>query len=82
MPYPWYHFWMSGMWIFPLGFLIIMLVFCLLVFRRGCCGPPWWHSSNRGGPGAETPLDILKRRYASGEISKDEFDRMKKDIEG
>jgi putative membrane protein len=29
----------------------------------------------------ETPLDILKRRYAAGEISKEEFERMKKDLE-
>ena len=29
----------------------------------------------------EGPTDILKRRYANGEISKEEFDRLKKDIE-
>jgi putative membrane protein len=28
----------------------------------------------------ETPLDVLKRRYAAGEITKEQFDQMKKDI--
>jgi len=29
----------------------------------------------------ETPFDILKKRYAAGEITKDDFERMKKDLE-
>lgn len=30
----------------------------------------------------ESPLDILKKRYAKGEITGEEYERMKKDLEG
>lgn len=32
--------------------------------------------------GNENPLDILKGRYAKGEITREEYERMKKELEG
>jgi putative membrane protein len=36
--------------------------------------------AQRGGSVRETPVEILKKRYAKGEITKEEYDRMKRDL--
>ena len=41
----------------------------------------WRASKGAGRSVAETPLDILKNRYARGDISKEEFEKMKADID-
>ena len=38
-------------------------------------------SKTNGPSSGETPFDILKKRYAKGEITKEEFERMKNDLE-
>ncbi|WP_285655768.1 SHOCT domain-containing protein [Allomuricauda sp. NBRC 101325] len=42
-----------------------------------------WLSNNKGfsEQGNESPLEVLKRRYANGEISTQEYERRKKILE-
>ncbi|WP_319548465.1 SHOCT domain-containing protein [Desulfogranum marinum] len=39
------------------------------------------NANNKDDPAPQNYLDILKNRYASGEINKEEFDRLKKELE-
>ena len=76
------HFWMGGMWIFPLLFLTAIIIIVFIILNRTASGPPWNRYDRNQYPGGEreTPLEILKKRYARGEITKEEFERIKKDI--
>jgi putative membrane protein len=38
-------------------------------------------AKGEGGGAGESPMDILKRRYAAGEIGREEFEEKKKDLE-
>jgi putative membrane protein len=55
--------------------IIIAGVVIYSIFNRGK------RSGNPNDPQQESPVEILKKRYANGEISKEEFDRIKKDLE-
>ncbi|MCL4490864.1 MAG: SHOCT domain-containing protein [Nitrospirae bacterium] len=37
-------------------------------------------ASRRKGTYGESPLHVLKRRYAKGEITKEDFEKMKRDL--
>jgi len=50
--------------------LVILVVIVIYFFVR----------TQKGGSVRETPLEILKKRYAKGEITKEEYDRMKRDL--
>ncbi len=74
------HAWWGGWWIFP----VIMMIF-MMIMMSGRMGfrPPWMRGSDehhRESTDPETPLEILKKRYAKGEITKEEFDQMKTDL--
>ena len=72
---------MAGMWVFPLFFFLIICV-ALMVIGRGGCRAPWRNSGSKHSQAEDNDdaIDILNKRYAKGEITKDEFEQMKKDI--
>lgn len=72
------YFWMGGMWIFPIIGITVMLVVLYLVFGRGNFRPPW--SGADQYQDSYSAMNILKQRYAKGEITKEEFEQMKRDI--
>jgi putative membrane protein len=62
--------------LFMLLFWGLIIVGLVLVVRR-----LWDHGRSSAGEGSgDSPLDILKRRYARGEISKEDYDRIKQDL--
>jgi len=66
--------WFGG--ISMLIFWILIITGIAVLIRWLIMGPSHCiHGQSR------TPLDILKERYAKGEISKEEFDKMKKDLD-
>ena len=75
---PWMWHW-GGMWIFPMIMFVIMIILMFMFVGRWGYRPPWWGSGGQGGE-SETALEILKKRYAKGEVTKEEFEQMKKDL--
>lgn len=67
-----------GVFSFLLGLLLIFLFVVIVV-----AAVKWLWGQNLPflKQNRETGLDILKKRYARGEISKEEFEKIKRDIE-
>ena len=73
------HFF-GWMWIFPAMFLIICLGFVFTVLLRGpVCRMN--RDSGRQGRG-ESARDILDKRFARGELTKEQHEDMKRVLDG
>ncbi len=65
------------MWFMPIFMILFwgLIIWGVVALVRGLSG-----SRSADSPKAESALDVLKRRYARGDISKEEYEEKKKDL--
>ena len=62
--------------VFMIVFWIVIVVGVVLLVKS-LAG----QSSADKGPAARTPIDVLRERYARGEIDREEFEQKRRDLE-
>ena len=70
--------WGGGMWMGSIFWLLFLgvIIWAVISFTNN----QKRNSTDRPPVSGEAPLEILKRRYARGEISKEEFEQIKKEM--
>ena len=67
-------------WIFPL----VMIIFCIFMMRGRMGSIMCGHGSHEGDSrktiDSESAFDILDKRYATGEINREEYEEKKRDL--
>ncbi|APG27144.1 hypothetical protein A7E78_04415 [Syntrophotalea acetylenivorans] len=65
----------------PLGMFVNLALWIIMIFLV-----VWLFqaviSKKRTSTSSSSPLEVLKHRYAAGEIDREEFERMKKELQG
>ncbi len=69
----------GGLWFGSLFWLVILGLVVWAVISIAKKNSEQYQSG--GISGKESALDILKKRYAGGEITKEEFEQMKRDLQ-
>jgi putative membrane protein len=73
-------FWNNWGHMMPFGGMFFWIILVLVVLVIVMFAKKTGKGSETLGLKQETALDILKQRYARGELSKEDFERMKQDI--
>jgi len=76
--------WMMGgfgwMWLMPIFWILFLglIIWGIVALVRGA-GQPRGFDTSSGHP--DSALEVLRKRYARGEINKEEYEEKKKDLE-
>jgi putative membrane protein len=73
-----YH--MGDWWGPGFGWIFMILFWVLIILGIVALGRWLFYSRDAGGA-ARGPLDILKERYARGEITREQYEQMRRDLE-
>ncbi len=77
----WMH---GGGWVFGMGFgflVWVLLAVVLILALRSALARPGERTPDPGRTEPrETPLEILQKRYARGDISREEYEQKRKDL--
>jgi putative membrane protein len=68
--WPMMHYGYGGWFVW----LLLVIVVAIAIY--------YFVQAQKGGSVRDTSLGILKKRYAKGEITKEEYDRIKRDLSG
>jgi putative membrane protein len=71
--------WGNYGWDMGYGWIVMVLFWALIILAIAYMVRTFSRRAGQSGA-EETPLSILKKRYAKGDITKEEFDRMKDNI--
>ncbi len=75
--------WYGGMgWWMVFGGILFVIFWGLIIYLIVWAIRRFSAPSGTGTPGQRSPLDIAKERYARGEITKEQYDQIKRDLSG
>lgn len=77
----WWMLWDGGMMIIFWGLIIGLIVWGVSRVTGGDRRDEQPHGDDRAVRGNQSPIDVARTRYARGEITRDEFTQIRRDLE-